>query len=274
MGFLIEKGKPLGQFYGLVYDGIYTTDQFDQLPDGTYQLKDGEPYLKGSNRKAVRPGDVKYKPISGETDSDGNPVWSLNDRTIIGNAAPKFTGGWNNTFRYKGFDLNVFMNFSYGNKVFNMSTQRFIGPYLPNQNTLAAMANRFTLIDPVTGVECKDLNRLAEINPGQYSGNLMWSLSDMNKTAISDHTSYYIEDASFLRINTITLGYTLPKSLTQKAHISNLRVYATANNIHTFTDYTGYDPEVAVNSSALTPGIDNSSYPRAKSWVIGLNLTF
>ena len=274
MGFLIEKGKPLGQFYGLVYDGIYTTDQFDQLPDGTYQLKDGEPYLKGSNRKAVRPGDVKYKPISGETDSDGNPVWSLNDRTIIGNAAPKFTGGWNNTFRYKGFDLNVFMNFSYGNKVFNMSTQRFIGPYLPNQNTLSTMKHRFTLIDPATGEESKNLARLAELNPGQHSGNLMWNISVNNKTAIADHSSKYIEDGSYLRINTITLGYTLPKKLIQKIRLSNLRFYATANNIHTFTDYTGYDPEVAVSSSALTPGIDNSSYPRAKSWVIGVNLSF
>lgn len=274
MGFKIQPGKPLGQFYGLVYDGIYTTDDFDQLSDGTYKLKDGVAYLKGSNRNAVRPGDAKYKPTAGETDKDGNPVWSVNDRTVIGNAAPKFTGGWTNTFMYKGFDLSVFMNFSYGNKVFNMSTQRFIGPYLPNQNTLSTMNRRFTLIDPATGEESKNLARLAELNPGQHSGKLMWNISENNKTAISDHSSKYIEDGSYLRINTITLGYTLPKQLLQKIHVSNLRVYATANNIHTFTDYTGYDPEVAATSSALTPGIDNSSYPRAKSWVIGLNLSF
>ncbi|MDE6378632.1 MAG: TonB-dependent receptor, partial [Duncaniella sp.] len=102
----------------------------------------------------------------------------------------------------------------------------------------------------------------------------MWNISENNKTAISDHSSYYIEDGSYLRINTITLGYTLPKKLLEKIHFKNLRVYATANNIHTFTNYTGYDPEVAANMSALTPGIDNSSYPRAKSWVIGLNLSF
>ncbi len=274
MGFLIEKGKPLGQFYGLIYDGLYTTDDFEQLPDGGYKLKDGVPSLKGFNRSAVRPGDAKYKPTAGETDADGNPVWSVNDRTVIGNAAPKFTGGWNNTFRYKGFDLTVFMNFSYGNKVFNMSTQRFIGPYLPNQNTLSKMANRFTLVDPLTGETTKDLARLAELNPDQYGKGLMWNISENNKTAISDHSSYYIEDGSFLRLNTITLGYTLPKNIIKKAKLSNLRIYATANNIHTFTDYTGYDPEVAVSESALTPGIDNSSYPRAKSWVFGLNLTF
>lgn len=273
MGFKIEKGKPLGQFYGLVYDGIYTTDDFDQLSDGTYKLKDGVARLKGFNG-LVRPGDAKYKAISGETDANGNPVWSVNDRTVIGNASPKFIGGWTNTFMYKGFDLSVFMNFSYGNKVFNMSTQRFIGPYLPNQNTLSKMANRFTLIDPATGEATTNLARLAELNPGQHSGKLMWNISENNKTAISDHSSYYIEDGSFLRINTITLGYTLPKKAIQKIRLSNLRFYATANNIHTFTDYTGYDPEVAVSASALTPGIDNSSYPRAKSWVIGVNLSF
>ncbi len=91
---------------------------------------------------------------------------------------------------------------------------------------------------------------------------------------MTDRSSYFVEDASFLRINNITLGYTLPAKLTKKAHISKLRVYATANNIHTFTNYSGYEPEVAVSGSALTPGVDYSAYPRAKSWVVGLNLTF
>ena len=274
MGFKIEEGKPLGQFYGLIYDGIYTTDDFNQLADGTYQLKEGIPYLKGSNRNAVKPGDAKYKPTAGETDKNGCPVWSVNDRTVIGNAAPDFTGGWNNTFTYKGFDLSIFVNFVVGNDVFNMSTQRFIGPYLPNQNTIEKMKNRFLLIDPQTGKESTDLARLAELNPGQYGKNMMWNISTNNKTAISDHSSYYLEDGSYLRLNTITLGYTLPKRLVQRAKLSKARVYCTLNNIHTFTDYTGYDPEVSASSSALTPGIDNSSYPRSKSWVLGVNLTF
>lgn len=274
MGFLIEKGKPLGQFYGLVYDGIYTTDDFVQKPDGGYILKDGIPYLKGSNRAGVKPGDAKYKPMTGEVDKDGNPVWSINDRTVIGHASPKFTGGWNNTFTFKGFDLSVFMTFAVGMDVFNMSTQRFIGPYLANQNSVSKMANRFILMDPTTGKECTDLARLAELNPHQYNANTIWNISQNNKTAISDHSSYYIEDGSYLRLNTITLGYTLPKSISQRAHISKARLYVTLNNIHTFTDYTGYDPEVSATSSALTPGIDNSSYPRSKSWVVGLNLTF
>lgn len=274
MGYKIEVGKPLGQFYGLVYDGIYTTDDFVQQPDGTYMLKDGVPSLKGVDRSQVKPGDAKYVPQTGEVDENGNPVWSTNDRTVIGSAAPKFTGGMNNTFRYKGFDLSVFMNFSFGNDVFNMSTQRFIGPYLSNQNSLAIMNNRFTLIDPATGKEATDLVRLAELNPGQYGDDIMWNISQSNKTAISDHSSYYIEDGSYLRFSTITLGYTFPKAWIQNLKLNNARVYCTLNNIATITGYSGYDPEVSAEGGALTPGIDNSSYPRSKSWVVGVNLTF
>lgn len=274
MGFKIEKGKPLGQFYGLVYDGLYTTADFIQNEDGTYKLKDGIASLKGFDRKAVKPGDVKYKTFAGETDKDGNPVWSVNDRTVIGNAAPDFTGGWNNTFTYKGFDLTVFMNFSVGNDVFNMSTQRFVGPYLANQNTISDMANRYTLIDPLTGKESTNLARLAELNPGEDNGSRMWNISSNNKYAISDHSSYYIENGSFLRLNTITLGYTFPKTWLKKIYLQKARVYATMNNICTITGYSGYDPEVSASGSALTPGVDNSSYPRAKSWVVGVNLTF
>lgn len=274
MGFRVEVGKPLGQYYGLIYDGIYTTADFTQNADGTYSLNADIPYLKGTHRGSVKPGDAKYKMTVNETDPDGYPVFSINDRTVIGNAMPKFSGGINNTFKYKAFDMTVFMNFVYGNKVFNMSTQRFIGPYMANQNTLSKMANRFTLIDPATGKEATDLNRLAEINPNQHNSDILWNISANNKYAISDHSSYYLEDGSYLRLNTITFGYTLPNDLVQHAKISNARIYCTLNNIHTFTNYSGYDPEVSASDNALTPGIDNSSYPRSKSWVIGVNLTF
>lgn len=280
--YMIQVGKPLGQFYGYKYDGVYTTEDFKQNADGSYTLKDGVPYLKGKKKNTIKPGDVKYKTTAGETDAAGNPVWSTEDRTVIGNAEPKFIGGINNTFTYKGFDLSVFMNFSYGGKVFNMNTQRFYGPYLPNQNSLSDMANHFRLIDPNTGKETTNLARLAELNPDQYSKKKMWSLHADNKIAITDALDYYLEDASYLRINTITFGYTLPKDLLRKAFISNARIYCTLNNVHTFTDYSGYDPEVFSTSDADNPtsgsslarGVDNSAYPRAKSYVIGLNLTF
>ncbi|WP_207427595.1 TonB-dependent receptor [Pedobacter sp. SYSU D00535] len=272
--YLVQVGKPLGQMYGYKYDGVYTTDDFIQNTDGTYKLKDGVPRAKSnSNGTNVKPGDVKYVPTAGETDSKGNPVWSTNDRTVIGNAQPKFQGGFTNTFGYKGFDLSVFMNFTVGNDIFNMSSQRFIGPYLPNQNTLQVMNNRFILVDPATGRETTSLARLAELNPQQYDKKAMWSLHADNRIAITDALDYYVEDGSFLRIGTVTLGYTLPKSLSQRAKINNARVYFTLNNLHTFTSYSGYDPEVAANASLLTMGVDNSAYPRAKTVVFGLNLT-
>ena len=259
----------------------WTTDMFDQSTDKNgdpiYTLKKGIPYDKNRKRSDVQPGDMKLKRLSDAVDADGEPVFnstSNDDRTVIGQAQPKFTGGFQNTFTYKGFDLNIFMNFSYGNKIFNMSSQRFIGPYLPNQNSLSVMKSRFTLLDPATGEETFDLARLAELNPNQHDRRAMWSIKSDNKLAITCPMDYYVEDGSFLRLNTITLGYSLPKRLLTRAHINSLRVYVTLNNIHTFTGYSGYDPEVSSTSSILSAGMDSSSYPRAKSYVVGLNLTF
>ena len=253
MGFKIEEGKPLGQFFGLIYDGIYTTDDFVQNADGGYTLKDGIPYLKGSNRENVKPGDAKYRPTAGEVDADGNPVWGTNDRTVIGNAAPDFIGGWNNTFTYKGFDLTIFMNFVVGNDVFSMSTQRFIGPYLANQNTLEKMKNRFTLIDPSTGKESTDLARLAALNPHQYSGDALWNISGNNKTAISERSSYYLEDGSYLRLNTITLGYTLPKKLVQRAKISNARALVSGKKLRVIKKASFDDTLITWPNQLLCP---------------------
>ena len=107
--FLIEEGSPLGQFYGYKYQGVYTTDDFTQNADGSYTLKNGlaRPKAPGGT---IKPGDLKYEVTNDELDSDGNPVWKTDDRTVIGNAMPKFTGGMVNTFIYKGFDLSVFLN--------------------------------------------------------------------------------------------------------------------------------------------------------------------
>lgn len=273
--FSIEVGKSLGQFFGYQYDGLYTTDDFNQNPNGTYSLKDGVARPKGSNAALIKPGDVKYKTVTGEFDDKGNPVWGPEDRTFIGRGEPDFTGGITNTFTWKGIDLSIFMNFVSGNKVYNANARRFLGPYLPNQTSMALMADRFRLIDPATGKETTDLQRLAELNPNQHASDAMWSLhSDNNKAITVDYIDYYVEDGSFLRLNTINLGYTLPKDLLKKAGISQTRIYATLNNFHTFTRYTGYDPEVSNSDNPQRKGLDDSAYPRSKSVVIGLNVTF
>ncbi|AEV97714.1 SusC/RagA family protein [Niastella koreensis] len=274
--FIVKVGQRLGQFYGYKYDGVYTTDDFNQNANGTYSLKDGVIRLKGGNVANVKPGDIKFASAIGEMDAKNNPVFSTNDRVPMGNGEPNFTGGITNNFAYKGFDLSVFMNFTGGNKVFNANARRFYGPYLPNENTFTAMTNRFRLIDPVTGKETTDLARLAELNPNQYSKKQIWSLHSDNSKSISDPAiDYFLEDGSFLRLNTITLGYTLPHSLLKKAGIANARFYGTLNNLHTFTRYSGYDPEVNnTDKPTKKGGYDDSAYPRSKSIVVGLNLTF
>lgn len=130
------------------------------------------------------------------------------------------------------------------------------------------------MIDPLTGKETTDLARLAQLNPNQHAQSQMWSVHSDNRIAISDPLDTYIEDGSYLRLSTITLGYTFPKTWMQKVKVQSPRLYATLNNICTITGYDGSDPEVSASSSALTPGIDNSAYPRSKSFVVGMNLTF
>lgn len=265
-------GHALGEMYGYKTDGVYTTDDFIQNGD-KYSLKDGVIYKKGSVKTQYKPGDIKYLNTAGQTDDKGTPVYNTDDMTVIGNANPDFTGGFKNTFTYKGLDLSVFMVFSYGNDIFNMSTQRFVGPYQPCQNMLSDAANRFTLLDPTTGKEATDLNRIAALNPNQYEKNILWSIHNDNKAAITTPLDRFVEDGSYLRISTITVGYTLPKQWLNKIYISSLRLYCTLNNIYTFTNYSGYDPEVSKSGSILTPGIDDSMYPRSKSVVFGVNLT-
>ncbi len=272
--FVIQVGKPLGQFYGWQYGGIYTTDDFTQNTDGSYSLKNGVAREKGRSAP-IRPGDIKFKTNAGSVDANGNPVWSTDDRTVIGHSAPKFTGGFTNTFSYKGFDLNIFMNFCYGNQVFDENNQRFLGPRLPNQNALAAMDTRFRLIDPSTGKETTDLTKLAMLNPNQHNPKAVWSVDPNNNyDATSIFSDYFLQDGSFLRLNTITLGYSLPKKLLKKAYIQSLRFYATLNNIYNFTKYKGYDPEVATSGGVLGGGVDNSAYPRTEGYVFGVNLNF
>lgn len=272
--FIVQVGKPLGQFYGYKYDGVYTTDDYTQQGDGTYSLKDGVAREKGRS-SVIKPGDIKFKPVAGEVDASGNPVWSTDDRTVIGNASPKFTGGLTNTFTYRRFDLSIFMNFSYGNDVYDENDQRFLGPRLPNQNALAVMNSRFRLIDPQTGKEATDLSRLAALNPDQHDPKAVWSVDPNNNyNATSVFSDYFLQDGSFLRLNTISFGYSLPGEMLKAASIEQLRVYATVSNIYNFTKYTGYDPEVATSDGVLGGGVDDSAYPRSKSFVLGVNLTF
>ena len=174
---------------------------------------------------------------------------------------------------YKGFDLSVFMKFAIGQDIYN-ATKQSMSPYAQFQNIPTEFNNYYRVIDPITGQKATSLARLKELNPNE--NDRLWSLSLNNATSGFYPSSYYVEDGSYLRIAQVTLGYTFPKAWTHKVMISNARIYFTANNLATICGYSGYDPEVkSANDNVIcTPGYDSSMYPRSRSYVIGLNLTF
>lgn len=259
--YILKVGQPVGTMYGYVRDGLYQVNDFDyNATTKAYTLKTGVV----SDNIAVQPGFIKFKDISGP---NGTPDGVINDldRTVIGNANPKYTGGLNNSFSYKGIDLSIFLDFTVGNDIYNanvLNNSRLDGD---NLNTLAIYADRWTTIN-AAGQRVTDPTELAALNVGKtnpaFNGNNTGRLySDI------------IEDGSFLRINNVSLGYTLPKEWLKKSKISNLRIYFTAYNLYVFTKYSGYDPEVNVLNNAITRGVDFSAYPRSKSFVTGLNIS-
>lgn len=268
-------GQKLGDMYGYVYDGVYTTDDFVQGDDGTFSLREGVvvPVSSDGKAKTVQPGDIKF--AANQTGEDGTAQFSDAHKEKIGNGTPNCIGGFNNTFTFHGFDLSVFMKFSIGNDIYN-ATKHSMSPYGQFQNVPTEFGNNYyRLIDPVTGQKATSLERIKELNPNEASR--LWNLGNTNSNYITYPSSYYVEDGSYLRIAQMTLGYTFPKQWLKKAMISNARIYFTANNLATITGYSGYDPEVSAGDNdyvACTPGYDSSMYPRSRSYVVGLNLTF
>lgn len=267
LNYKAKIGDSLGDMYGYVYQGVYTTDDFIENADGTLSLREG--VVKPYGDATPSPGDMKFAADNEEGDQFTRQL------VKIGNGAPDCIGGFTNNFTYKGFDLSIFMKFSIGNDIYN-ATNHSMSPYASFQNITEDFAGSYyRLIDPTTGQRATSLARLKELNPDEASRT--WSLNNTNSSYITYPNSYFVEDGSYLRIAHVTLGYTLPKRLTQKAMISNARVYFTVNNLATITGYSGYDPEVSAaknDNVAVTPGYDSSTYPRSRNYVIGLNLTF
>jgi TonB-linked SusC/RagA family outer membrane protein len=276
--YRVIVGQPVGIIYGFITDGFYTTDDFDPAlsVDGKFVLKQGVPtngLLGGAI--GIRPGTIKMKDLNGDGSIDTD-----NDREIIGNTNPKHTGGFGINGTYKGFDLSVFFNWVYGNDVYNAnkiaSTQNYRTSY-PNLLDIMNSSNRYTYLDQ-NGMVVTDLNALHEMNEVGENKKNIWSPHSFGSAVVLPH-SWAIEDGSFLRLQNITLGYTLPSNLTGKVGASQFRVFCTLNNVWVWTKYTGYDPEVSTaarnNSySGLTPGVDYSSYPKSFSYTFGMNVTF
>jgi TonB-linked SusC/RagA family outer membrane protein len=262
--YLVQVGQPVGLMFGYVTDSFYKIDDFIATRGATgaytYRLKEGIPSNANvlADNRGVQPGTLKFKDING----DG--LINTSDRTVIGNANPKHTGGLNQQFAYKGFDASIFLNWSYGNDIYNANKIDFTSAYYSNLNMLAVMNDRFRNIND-QGVLVTDPTALAELNKDA-------SIWTPTRGRYLLH-SWAIEDGSFLRINNLTLGYSLPKKMIAKAKLTQLRFYVTANNVYTFTKYTGYDPEVNTRrGTPLTPGVDYAAYPRSRALLFGVNL--
>lgn len=262
--FLVGVGRPIGQFFGYVTDGYYKVSDFD-FNNGVYTLKPGIPNSRNialGNREP-QPGDLKLKKLS----NTGGDFITTDDRTVLGSAQPKFIGGFNQQFAYKGFDLSLFMNFSVGNKVYNANKIEFTTQYLYRDNNMLTLVNnRFRRFDD-NGALVTDPAQLEALN-----ANATFWTPPLGQYFLH---SFAIEDGSFLRISNLTFGYSLPEAMLKKTRtISKLRVFATVNNLLTITGYTGYDPEANTRrSNPLTPGVDYAAYPRNRFFVAGLNLT-
>lgn len=263
--YRIAVGGAVGEIIGYQNAGRYEVSDFTGYDDktNTWKLKDGvadATAIIGT----VRPGSIKL------VDQDGNGTIGSEDIVKIGDTNPTAFGGFNLAAHAYGFDLSANFNFSIGNDVYNANKIEYTSTskyQYRNMIDIMADGKRWTNLDPETGLLTNDPTRLAELN----ATTTMWS-PYMSKFVLTD---WAIEDASFLRLNTLSLGYTLPATLTKKAGISNLRFYVTGYNLLTITGYSGYDPEAdCIRKTALTPSVDYSGYPRSRQFVIGMNLNF
>ncbi len=270
-------GQSLFNFYGYKTDGVYTSLEDIQTSPKAEKYPSNGVFSKNTT---VWVGDVKYKDING----DG--IIDENDRTNIGSPLPKFTFGWTNTFRYKNFDLSIFINGSYGNKVFNYMKMK-----LTHMNS--TWTNQL--------VDVLDCTTLAPIDPNKdYSagvdrgdGQLVWNWYDditnvridkegkLPRASIMDPndndriSDRYIEDGSYIRLKNITLGYTFPKRLVGRIGLETLRLQVNIQNLLTITGYKGYDPEIgASTASNHVMGLDNGRYPSPTTYSFGVNVTF
>lgn len=261
--YAVYVGHPLGLMYGYRSDGRYEVSDFT-YNNGTYTLNPGVAN-SASVVGNVSPGTMKLK------DLNGDGVVDVNDRTIIGNANPKHTGGFVLNANAYGFDLMAAFNWSVGGDVYNANKIEFttstVNTQYRNLTTEMAAGNRWTNIDYNTGEVVTDPAALTALN----ANTNMWS-PNMKSNIFSD---WAVEDGSFLRLNTLTLGYTLPDTFNKTIGISKLRFYATCNNVFVITNYSGLDPEVSTKrATPFTPNVDSSAYPRSRQFTFGLNLNF
>ena len=288
--FCLRVGEEIGLIYGFVYDGIYTFDDFER--DGfTYRLKEGVVnglYYQNTDTGVnnVHPGDPKFKDLNGDGQIDEN------DRTVIGNTNPRLQGGFGFSGSWKNFDFNAnfvyFLNFDVLNATkYRLSSSTGNSTTSP-LNVLSDFDydNRWVYFGDIYNTNADGTQSLYWMseqlvnNSQKYEYLNEYERINANKTlwnpmriATDYTTSYSVEDGSFLRLQNVTVGYTLPKKLTNKWGVERLRIYFTGSNLFCITNYSGYDPEVDIQSG-LTPSVDYNRYPRSRAYLLGINLSF
>lgn len=267
--FWYNVGETMGNIYGYVNDGFYRVEDFnyDEVAR-TYTLKDGivDCSLLAGN---LQPGSPKFKKLSNDPNDPNRYILTADDRAVIGNTTPKVSGGFGINATYKGFDLNAFFNFMCGFDVINLN-KIHMGTVPGNssdyRNLSSEFANMFWRYDEMGN----DMWRTPEIWAEYNKNATMWNPSNMSKTFIS---TYGVEDGSFLRLNNLTVGYSLPSKLLRYVGMSKCRFYVTGYNLFTITKYSGYDPEVNI-AQGTSPNIDYKMYPRSRTYTFGVQLSF
>lgn len=299
--YMLEVGGELGLFYGYVYDGLYSADEFFFDPADQYEAVPYSDLVPGydadGNRlpntvinmalgssnsgESTLPGKIKLKDISGPS---GKPdgVVDTYDKTVIGNSNPEFQGGFGLSGQWKDFDFSANFTYMVGFDVYN-ATAYTLSSATTSQykfdNVLSKFASnrwRYTHVNDGSRYSGEGMykNDYLDDMPNMYikmnEGANLWNPADLVTKAM---ISNFVEDGSFLRCSDVTLGYTLPNELTSKWGVSKLRVYASASNLFILTNYSGFDPEVDVQSG-LTPSMDYNRYPRNRQFSVGVNVTF
>jgi TonB-linked SusC/RagA family outer membrane protein len=280
--YIVSPGNPVGLIYGYVNEGFYKADDFtwngskwgrntakysteEVLADNSKIYKDAEGNIFVDNSTIAGyswgPGAMKLK------DKNGDGKITDLDREVIGNTNPKHFGSFSFSGDYKNVDFSVNFNWVYGNSIYNANKIELSSQYYKFRNMLAVTQNSYTQIDWATGNRITDAATLDAVNANAD----IWAAP----TGRYVTTKWAIEDGSFLRLNNITLGYSVPSRFIKKLKMEKLRVYGTAYNLFMLTNYSGYDPEVDTRrSSPATPGVDYSAYPKSRTYNLGLNITF
>ena len=234
LSYITKVGEPIGSYFTLVKEGVYSQAQID------------DPTIPKAPNSAA--GDFRFKDVNGDGKID------TNDKDIVGNYAPDFTFGFSSNLEYKNFDFSLSLQGVQGNEVVNLNKRHYDSGESFGGNSITVL-NRW----------------ISDAQPGDGQT----ARANRNQTGLSSSTStYHVEDASYVRIRSITLGYKIPSTITKKLNISNARIYVSTVNPYTFTKYSAYNPETSNSNDPQQPGTDYGTYPLAKSYTLGLHINF